>query len=706
MAYTINRFDGQELTQVLDSTINTATDLKLVGKNFAGYGEVQNENFVFLLENFSGDDQPSNRIRGQLWYDTSTEKLKLYSGSKWKSLGIIENSTEQPEQNAGDIWNDTNNNRLKYYNGSNYKTIGITEVGDTEPSEDQEGNLWWNSSTDQLYAFNGNSYDLIGPQRAGGAPTLFVSELIKDVAGNDQAIMRGVVNGENVLTVSENEFTISPSTPVAGFSEIYKGVTLQNSINGQTKQNNVWFWGTASDANNLDGLDSTQFLRSDQNTSLTGTLSFTQNDTGVAWNNGTSIIADQTRLDLEIPQGRDIRFSYTDGETSYDLLEFGTENTDDALQFRNNTVWHSGNHGPGSGLDADKLDGLDSTDFLRVNAKAVDSDKLDGLDSTDFLQKIGGTMTGNIQFSDNSEGIEWSRDSDGASIKFYSQSDNDTETRLEFQTRDNNNEYFLWTHSPTGNNPDIELMRLVPGDSTNGLTFRQNTVWHEGNQGPGSGLDADTVDGKHANEFLGVNETAQFADNADKLDGLDAEDFMRITGGTFTGFVSLVGNPAQNLHAATKQYVDTQVSQVGIPGEVSYFAMQSAPQGWLKANGAEVSRSTYADLFAAIGTRFGAGNGSTTFNLPDLRGEFIRGWDDGRGVDSGRSFGSFQADEFERHNHPLVGNNRGNFSSQLFAPGLFRDDAERVANDNDSIGFSGGAETRPRNVALLACIKY
>ena len=84
---------------------------------------------------------------------------------------------------------------------------------------------------------------------------------------------------------------------------------------------------------------------------------------------------------------------------------------------------------------------------------------------------------------------------------------------------------------------------------------------------------------------------------------------------------------------------------------VIYVAQNTAPTGYLKANGAAISRTTYADLFAAIGTTFGTGDGSTTFNVPDLRGEFIRAWDDARGVDSGRSFGSAQADEFESHNH-------------------------------------------------------
>ena len=88
-------------------------------------------------------------------------------------------------------------------------------------------------------------------------------------------------------------------------------------------------------------------------------------------------------------------------------------------------------------------------------------------------------------------------------------------------------------------------------------------------------------------------------------------------------------------------------------GTVLYFAGQAAPAGWLKANGATLSRTAYAVLFAVIGTTYGAGDGRSTFNLPDLRGEFLRGWDDGRGVDTGRALGSAQADTVRQHYHGI-----------------------------------------------------
>jgi len=147
-------------------------------------------------------------------------------------------------------------------------------------------------------------------------------------------------------------------------------------------------------------------------------------------------------------------------------------------------------------------------------------------------------------------------------------------------------------------------------------------------------------------------------------------------------------------------------ADVGIPaGTVQFYAANSAPAGWVKANGAAVSRATYADLFAAIGTTFGVGNGSTTFNVPDLRGEFPRGWDDGRGIDSGRAFGSAQADGFRTHSHAITGysagvNNVG--GAHFYNTNQFN----TTASTSTTSTPAGDAETRPRNIALLAIIKF
>jgi microcystin-dependent protein len=161
------------------------------------------------------------------------------------------------------------------------------------------------------------------------------------------------------------------------------------------------------------------------------------------------------------------------------------------------------------------------------------------------------------------------------------------------------------------------------------------------------------------------------------------------------------------------------VTGVVLPGAVVHYAMQTAPDGWLVCNGSAVSRLTYPALFAAIGTSYGAGDGATTFKLPDLRGEFIRGWDNGRGIDKGRTFGTLQAESFKSHNHTVTdpghshgiieGNDNGRADGDYVDSTPTNPGSSFFTNSsktNITIAATGGAETRPRNVALLPCIKY
>lgn len=173
-----------------------------------------------------------------------------------------------------------------------------------------------------------------------------------------------------------------------------------------------------------------------------------------------------------------------------------------------------------------------------------------------------------------------------------------------------------------------------------------------------------------------------------------------------------------------KSEIDNILLSVVPAGTVIAFASSSAPTGYLKANGALISRTTYASLFAIIGTTFGAGDGSTTFALPDLRGYFQRAWDDGRGIDTSRVFGSLQQDSYLNHSHAAssstagahthgilggnanAGTNRGNTSSNTnyTIPTNSAGDHTHTITVNEST--TGSSETRPKNIALLYCIKY
>lgn len=218
--------------------------------------------------------------------------------------------------------------------------------------------------------------------------------------------------------------------------------------------------------------------------------------------------------------------------------------------------------------------------------------------------------------------------------------------------------------------------------------------------------------------------------NSDKVETSAIGSSVQAYDSNLTSFVSTFtlptsdGSSGQVLQTNGSGTLSFAAAASGSPsGSVMYFAMSTAPTGWLKANGAAISRSTYSDLFSAIGTTFGSGDGSTTFNVPDLRGEFLRAWDDSRGVDTSRVFGSAQSAANEAHGH-YVGT--GSFTSGGgYGGAQSAGDAYRQINANISWYRYGGVNTyvyptdsnalkaqnsgsegRPRNIALLACIKF
>ncbi|MDI9350254.1 MAG: phage tail protein [Candidatus Symbiobacter sp.] len=190
--------------------------------------------------------------------------------------------------------------------------------------------------------------------------------------------------------------------------------------------------------------------------------------------------------------------------------------------------------------------------------------------------------------------------------------------------------------------------------------------------------------------------------------------------------------PTASYQAATKNYVDKMTAMVIPAGSVYYLASTIVPSGFLRADGAYISRSNYARLFAAIGTNFGVGDGYSTFALPDLRGEFIRGHDNGRGVDSGRNLGDWQADMTGPHGHYVTlgvlqgmdaanlgslgsDNGRGtphlagyaaNANTRLTGYKHLGFRSSNSADGKGSIWPNDGTESRPRNVALTPIIKF
>lgn len=237
MAYVINRYDGTAITTIDDGTVDQTLDIKLIGKNYAGYGEIQNENFVHMLENFARDSAPSNALRGQIWFDTVAKKIKFYTGDQVSGVKI-------------------------------WKTAGGVEYG-TEPSNPTAGDLWFDSSRSQLKVRTTNSWLTIGPQTAGTGVTQMVSRQVTDTLNNLHSIIAATINDEVVYIVSKDaEFTLAASDSITGFSVIRKGLTLAyvNPTTGVNDTTQHVYWGTASNALKLGGIDAAEYLRSTNST--------------------------------------------------------------------------------------------------------------------------------------------------------------------------------------------------------------------------------------------------------------------------------------------------------------------------------------------------------------------------------------------------------------------------------------------------------
>jgi microcystin-dependent protein len=179
--------------------------------------------------------------------------------------------------------------------------------------------------------------------------------------------------------------------------------------------------------------------------------------------------------------------------------------------------------------------------------------------------------------------------------------------------------------------------------------------------------------------------------------------------GTPSGPTASAGTNTTQL--ATTAFVTTAAGLSVPAGSVITYAGNTAPAGWLKCNGAAISRSAYSALFAVVGSTYGAGNGTSTFNVPDLRGEFVRGWDDARGIDATRAIGTAQGESFLSHAHSyqtayVIGSGAAGFDGNAITGNSVQGSYQTAAAiPPQNTNAAGGTETRPRNVALLYCIK-
>lgn len=313
MAYTINRWDGTAIAVIEDGTVNQSLDIKLIGKNYAGYGEIQNENFIHMLENFAGSSSPANAVRGQLWYDSANKKLKIYTGD---IVGAVKQ----------------------------WKAIGGAEYGTTEPTYPNNGDLWFDTDRDQLKVRNGDSWLSIGPQSAGAGVTQMVSKQVRgfpigSATPQTYSIIIANINDVPVYIISREEFTLDTSDPesiIVGFTLIKKGLTLQavDDVTGVSETPTFLYWGTASDALRLGGFPAADYVRSGSSNFI-ATVRFSDlgytvgdsNDLAVFIETGTEpIIQNVTgpRIKFRVRDGSDVKNPLNINATK---LEPGVDNT-------------------------------------------------------------------------------------------------------------------------------------------------------------------------------------------------------------------------------------------------------------------------------------------------------------------------------------------------------------------------------------------
>ena len=287
MADKINNTFGTLLVTLADGTIDVATtDLTLIGKGYAGFGEKLNENLVKLLENFNNTSAPSNKVQGQLWYDKTNNQLNVYTGSKFKPVGSTSNSA-------------------------------------TAPANAVQGDLWFDTTNTQLYVYTGTAWTLIGPTTvAGSGVTQFTSEVVEDNTGVNKSILKMVANDTVVGVVSNIAFTPSSTETngaaliAAGFATVAQGIQLSSSVAS------VKFRGTATDSEKLGGVVAANYLRSDANDTTTGRLTV-QTDDGIRLGAGTDITMTLSSDDFTIAQttqDKDIIFTVNDGGVTKEAL--------------------------------------------------------------------------------------------------------------------------------------------------------------------------------------------------------------------------------------------------------------------------------------------------------------------------------------------------------------------------------------------------
>ena len=563
MAYDIILSNGDELIAggLLDNTADTAnTSLVLVGKNYKGYGLFLNQNFVRLMENFSKSTAPAAPLPGQIWFNSTTKRLNVNISA---TKGTLD---------------------------ANWKGIAGLTLSATTPSTQYTGELWYDTVNGQLYIYTGTAWRLIGPlSKLSTGNTGAIPDTVTDSPpAFTYVVLKFIVNNVLVGIWSKEDDFVSD---VPGFATIRKGLNFNSTLDHK-------FYGTASIAENiLVGATPTagsSFLRNDQSGTTTGSLAIL-NDTG-----------------LSIGIGNDFVANVNNGTVT---LRNQTNNRDFILSLRT------------GGTQTPFLRGNNQSGLAEVYSHPSAASAALTVATKNYVDILSGSVNGTANFfGDITPSANLTYTLGNTTNRFtniFSQSIlvGNVNAANTFATTSNVAQIYLGGDIiPTAN-----ISSNLGSDGMRIRTVNANTAILTGELFVGltATIGGDiTVSGAGAvSGNLTANGNLSIASNRPSTN--------TTTGAlTVAGGVGVAGNlnvggtivtPTMPAGTANTAVATTAfVVQNSIPtGGIMMWSANVAPSGWLLCNGTAVSRTTYAALFAIIGTTFGVGDNSTTFNLPN-----------------------------------------------------------------------------------------
>ena len=584
MPYRINKWNGNELTVLEDGRINATTSVKLVGRNYAGYGEVQNENFLWLLENFAADSAPPSPLTGQVYYNTATKILNVYDGADWNP-------------------------------------VSAALVADNPPTTPAKGDLWVKQSSNQLYFYDGttpysvNGWQLVGPESADVpfGVTRLVSSRVRDLSGNYHAIIKMTVNGDVLGILSSDIFTINSLDAIVGFNALTRGFNLSTtanfvaSISGNSsttdklkiprKINGVDFDGTSDitvSAALAKSLSRGSYLTGTA-TSFNGTADVTFNVDATSNNTGGKIVA------------RDVSGNFSAGEiTATSFIGNLTGNlTGDIKASNGTTVLDSGTTGVNAtfvGSVTGNVTGNADTATKLLTPRTINGVSFDGSQNITITAGNAAGLTAGSYIDVIRAGAPGVYDGTvGETWNIKGSTDSLPNTLV---ARNAQSDIFARQITASqgfkGNADSAD--KLKTARAINGVNFdgTQNVTIFDSSKVPLSGGTMTGYLTLHAGPT-----NLMHAVNKDYAD----QTYLKLSGGTVTGDVSLSVPPTTNLHATNKKYVDD--ADTAITNALNSFISATNNNtftygftyavGYTNSVGNFINSSNYFDVFPPTG---------------------------------------------------------------------------------------------------------